>query len=423
MELLLQKIKKLVPRKVFLLLRPFYHFSLAFLGALVYGFSSRKLFVIAVTGTKGKTTTVELINSILEEAGHKTSIASTLRFKIGKDSKPNLYKMTMPGRFKLQKFFRDSIKSHSKYVIVEMTSEGAAQFRHRFIKIDALVFTNIEPEHIESHGSYEKYLGAKLEIAKQLLKSSKGKSIFVGNGDDKEVGKFLNIGMKNKRLFYLKDAGEIKKIDSGWEFSFRGKKVKTNLVGEFNIYNCLAALSLGEAVSLDVDTSIRALEKFEGVLGRAQEIKVGQKFKVVVDYAHTPKSLEAIYRAYEGRRICVLSGTGGGRDRWKRPLMGEIASSYCDSIILTDEDPYDENPMSIVEDIKRGIKNKNVLIEIDRREAIREAFREAKEGDVVLITGKGTDPYIMGPNGTKTLWSDSSVSEEELQKLGYARTP
>src|SRR3989344_3158776 len=161
MEKILRLIKKIIPKNIFKFFQPIYHYKLALLGAIFYRFPSRKIKVVAITGTKGKTTTGELVNSILEEAGFKTAIMGTLRFKIGENSKPNLHKMTLPGRFFIQKFLRRAVSAKCDWAIIEMTSEGIKQFRHKFINLDALIFLNLSPEHIESHGSYEKYVSAK----------------------------------------------------------------------------------------------------------------------------------------------------------------------------------------------------------------------------------------------------------------------
>jgi UDP-N-acetylmuramoyl-L-alanyl-D-glutamate--2,6-diaminopimelate ligase len=188
----------------------------------------------------------------------------------------------------------------------------------------------------------------------------------------------------------------------------------------FNIKNILAALTLAEAVGVPLSKVKRALERHGPIEGRAERVEKGQPFTVVVDYAHTPDSLANLYDAYRSKRIIgVLGSTGGGRDKWKRPLMGKIADERCDIAFLTNEDPYDEDPQAIINDVTRGFIKKKPLVILDRRAAIREALREAKSGDAVLITGKGTDPYIMGPGGSKEEWSDKKVVEEELEKLGY----
>jgi UDP-N-acetylmuramoyl-L-alanyl-D-glutamate--2,6-diaminopimelate ligase len=164
----------------------------------------------------------------------------------------------------------------------------------------------------------------------------------------------------------------------------------------------------------------RALEHIGPISGRAERVVMGQPYTVMVDYAHTPDSLRALFSTFTNKRIiAVMGSTGGGRDKWKRPEMGKIAEEYCDTVFLANEDPYDEDPQKIVEEISKGFTKKRPHIILDRRAAIREACREAKEGDVVLITGKGTDPYIMGPEGSKQPWSDKKVAEEELRKLGY----
>jgi len=202
---------------------------------------------------------------------------------------------------------------------------------------------------------------------------------------------------------------------------FRGEKITSRLRGLFNIYNILAAANFGKALGISILAIKRAIEKVEEIKGRAQIIPFdfaqGKKFEVVVDYAHTPDSLRAIYQAFPNKKkICILGNTGGGRDKWKRPAMGKIADEFCDKIILTDEDPYDEDPKQILAEIATGIKNHRPEIVLDRREAISRALSQARGGDLVLITGKGTDPFIMGPNNSKIPWGDEQVVREELEK-------
>lgn len=399
-------IKKIVPRSAQEKIRPLYHRSLALLGALLYRFPSRKLIVIGVTGTKGKTTTIEIINSILEEAGYKTAVISTLRFKAGDETEPNLMKMTMPGRFFIQKMLRRAVTLGCTHAVVEMTSEGAKQFRNTGIDLDALLLTNIAPEHIESHGSYENYVKAKLSIAEGLSRSQKTKRILVVNKETPEAEKFLSTPHVEKHTYTRADADRLELV--------------TPLRGDFNLTNAAGAATLGLALGIPLETIRSGIKKCTEVRGRMEFVTVPEKeipFEVVVDYAHTPDSLEAVYASFPGKRLlCVLGGTGGGRDTWKRPKMGEIADKYCSEIFVTDEDPYDEDPRAIAEAVASGIKNKSYEIEMDRRVAIQKAISKAGPGDVILITGKGTDPAIMGPDGTRTPWSDKRVAEEELTR-------
>jgi UDP-N-acetylmuramoyl-L-alanyl-D-glutamate--2,6-diaminopimelate ligase len=411
-------LKKLVPAPIFDL----YYRSFALFGAIVYRFPSKKLFVIAVTGTKGKSTTVELIRSILAEAGYTVAMASTIRFTVGAESEPNLFKMTMPGRFFLQKFLRRAVDAGATHAVIEMTSEGARQYRHKGIELDALVFTNLQPEHIESHGSFEKYAEAKLSLAKHLEESKKRPRYIVANGDDAYGPRFLDINIEVKEAFRLADAEPYNTDDASVRFVWKsGELFTVPLPGVFNLRNILAALTLSSVMGIPMKAVKRALEHQAPIAGRAERVPGTQPFLVVVDYAHTPDSLRALYEAYrkEHRIIGVLGSTGGGRDTWKRAEMGKIADEFCDIAILTNEDPYDEDPQKILNEIAKGFSRKKPHMILNRHAAIREAFREAKAGDAVLITGKGTDPYIMGPKGTKEVWSDKKVAAEELVKLGF----
>ncbi|MFC1721084.1 Mur ligase family protein [Patescibacteria group bacterium] len=404
--------------KLFRAVQPIYHYCLTLLAAIIYRFPSRKIKVIAVTGTKGKTSTIELINAILEEAGYTTALSSTLRFKVGEQTERNLYKMTMPGRFFMQWFLRRAVREKCDYAIVEMTSEGAKLFRNKFIAIDTLIFTNITPEHIESHGSYEKYLDAKLSIARSLQSSKKKHRTIIANKDDKEADKFLNIKVEEKHTYSLSDAKPYALKKDTLTMHLCGKEVTSHLSGIFNVYNILAASTLAKTQDVRDETIIRAIEKFSGIRGRMEHVNEGQDFTAVVDYAHTPESLEKVYETFgQSKLICVLGGTGGGRDTEKRQVMGGIASKHCSHIILTNEDPYDEDPEKIVLDIAEGINRPIHETVMNRREAIAKALSMADTGDSVVITGKGTDPYIMGPNGSKEKWDDAEVVREELKKV------
>jgi|SRR3989338_3734588 len=413
------------------LFRPIYHYLLALAGALWYRFPAKNIFVVAVTGTKGKTTTVEIIGAILKEDGYKVALSSTLHFEIAGAEERNLFKMTMPGRFFIQKFLRRAVNAKCDYAVIEMTSEGAQQFRHKFTALNALVFTNLAPEHIESHGSFENYLAAKLKLARALEKSHKDRKFIIANVDDPQGNTFLNANVPGKFPFSLKNTSPYLIKKEGLEFALENRKVISPLSGEFNLYNILASIMFARSQNITDEIIIKAVEKFSGLRGRVEKVtlssndpdSIKQNFSVIVDYAHTPDSLEKVYQVFQNTRlICVLGNTGGGRDTWKRPIMGQIADRYCDHIILTNEDPYDEDPRKILQEIHTAIKETACEEILDRRSAIRRALGLAKTGDTVIITGKGTDPYIMGPHGQKTPWDDATVAREELKNTLNART-
>lgn len=410
-------IKRILPNNLMDKIRPTYHYLLALTGAIIYRFPGKKIKVIAITGTKGKTSTAEILNAILEEAGYKTGLVGTLRFKIDNESVNNMYKMTLPGRFFVQKYLRKAVKAKCDYMILEVTSQAAVQFRHKFIPFNALIFTNLAPEHIESHGSYENYVKAKLSIAEAVGKSKKPNRVIVTNADDPEGAKFLNYPVDVKLTYSLKDVEPYSIAKEGLNFTWHGQHVLSPLSGIFNLSNILAAATFAESQGVTDDVIKRAVEKFSGIRGRVEKVNEGQNFTVVVDYAHTPDSLQKLYEVFQTSRIIgVLGNTGGGRDKWKRKEMATIADKYCEYVILTDEDPYDDDPMEIVQDMKKEITETTCEIIIDRRQAIAKALSLAKEGDAVLITGKGTDPYIMTKNGNKIPWSDVEVAKEELRK-------
>ena len=381
-------IKKFIPP--FLL--DWYHLSLAFLGAILYGFPAQKLKVIGVTGTNGKSTVVNLATKVLEEAGFKVASLSSIKFKIGPKEWQNSLKMTMPGRLKLQKFLRQAVIANCQYAVIEVTSEGIKQHRQRFIDFEVAVLTNLTPEHIESHGSFEKYREAKGKLFQACQK------IHIINRDDPNAEYFLQFPAKKKIIY-------------GGRTSV---KLNLKLLGEFNYYNALAALQIGLSQGIGLETGKKALEKAEGIPGR-MEVICREPYSVIVDYAHTPDALEKVYETITGRKICVLGACGGGRDKWKRPELGKIAEKYCDEIILTNEDPYDESPEKILEDIKKGAPSAQKIL--DRREAIRKALGLAKPNDTVIITGKGSEPWMCVAKGKKIPWDDREIVREEFREL------
>ncbi|MBP6924381.1 MAG: UDP-N-acetylmuramyl-tripeptide synthetase [Candidatus Pacebacteria bacterium] len=423
MDNVLHHIKKFLPTSVFHFFQPHYHFALAWWGAVKYKHPSQKITVIAITGTKGKSTTTELIAQILRGSGKKVASLSTIQFVIGDHAERNMFKMTTPGRLFVQKFLREAVDAGCTHAVLEMSSEGARQFRHKFIDFDALVFTNLSPEHIESHGSFEKYKTAKLSIAQALVDSPKRPRVIVANVDDPHGDDFLNFKIEKPIPYGLANLSLHTLHKDSVSLVLDGVTVRVPIVGLFNVYNTLAALKVAQAFGVSVETASEALRTMKPIAGRVEQFEsskdASKQVTAVVDYAHTVDSLEQLYRAFPDRpKVCVLGNTGGGRDTWKRPEMAAVAEKYCDHIILTNEDPYDENPEKIINEMVRGLSNTEKLTVImDRKEAIRKALELAPEGGYVLVSGKGTDPYIMEAHGKKTPWSDAEVVKELLAEL------
>jgi UDP-N-acetylmuramoyl-L-alanyl-D-glutamate--2,6-diaminopimelate ligase len=416
MEWLREFAQRILSQRTYRVLLAPYHFAWNFFSALYYGFPAKKLVVIGVTGTKGKSSVSEMLYSILTEAGHTVALSSTIHFAIGRETKPNLFKMTLPGRGFIHAFLHEAYGKGATHAIIEITSESTLQYRHLFLSLDALIFTNLEKEHLERHGGMQNYFLAKYEIGKALVRSSKRPRAIIANNESSYGARFLALPVEKHIPFAIGDAQNLTPRETGIKFTYGDVTFDLPHPGEFSARNALAAIKTAEFLGVPLSVSARALSTLTHIAGRAERIEAGQDFLAVVDYAHTPDSLEALYKAYGDRRkICVLGNTGGGRDSWKRPLMGQIAERYCDEVILTDEDPYNEDPLAIVSAMASGMTKKPRII-MERRQAIAEALSQARTGDVVLVTGKGTDPYIMRAHGAKEVWSDAQVVREELEK-------
>lgn len=395
-------IKNLIKKFIPSFLLNLYHLKLVFLGALFSGFpgKNKRIKIIGVTGTSGKSTTVDLISRVLEAGGYKTASLSTVRFKIGEKEEENKLKMTMPGRMRIQKFLKKAINEKCRFAVLEVSSEGIRQNRHRFIDFDCVVFTNLSLEHIESHGSFEKYRNEKLKLFKAA------KNIHVINSDDENAKYFSKTESKRKILFSIKDAKDIALKPDGSSFRVSDLDFNLNLLGEFNIYNALAAISVAKAYNIDLEKCSQALKDAKAIPGRMETI-ISEPFRTIVDYAHTPVQLENVYKTLDGQKlICVLGSCGGGRDKWKRPELGKIAEKYCSRVIVTNEDPYDEDPEIIIDAVAGNTKAEKIP---DRREAIRKAVSLAEPGDVVVITGKGSEPWMCVKNNKKIPWSDRQI--------------
>lgn len=421
LEAILGIARKIIPRPIFKFFQPIYHGGLSLLGAIFYGFPAKSLKIIGVTGTKGKSTTVLMVAKIFEEQGSPVAAIGSLGFKIKDKEWPNNLKMTMPGRFKLQKFLAQARTAGCQYVVMEVTSEGLAQNRLASIAIDCAIFTNLHREHLEAHGSFENYLRAK----QKLFRKTTNRQIL--NIEDPYFEKFANFSARKKVTYGLKWG-----LMTLSGLAQRDLFLDLKIIGDFNVYNALAALAVADSYGFDLVKAVTTLNAVQIIPGRMEviESKVeGIGFKVIIDYAHTPDSLEAVYRNLKdlfltinnqsSKMICVLGAAGGGRDKWKRPEFGKIAERYCDEIILTNEDPYDENPEEILEQISSGFsqtQNPKPKIKkiINREKAIKTAISLAKSGDVVVITGKGSENSIAIEKGKKIPWSDKEIVNKIL---------
>lgn len=464
MEKILQTIKRFIPKRLFKFVEPLYHFLLGVTANIIYRWPSDKLIVIGVTGTTGKTTTVYMIAKMLQGAGFKVGYTSTAMFGDGKNEWLNNKKMTMVGRSFTHKMLRTMIKNGCQFAVIETSSEGIVQYRHRFINYDIALITGLYPEHIEAHGSFENYKEAKGMLFAHLkdcktkyidenyivCKPKTGlqktnyrrvKKTIIANGNDEHASYFLDFWAEQKYAYRFAEESTSAIFDSSvheiiaetetqQEKTFLridGLDISVNLLGAFNRRNLLAALSAGTGSGLTTEKMKAGLESITGVPGRLERIDAGQNFTVIVDYAFEPKAVEKLYETVDAlphkRIIHILGSAGGGRDKARRPILGALAGKHADIAIVTDEDPYDEDPLRIMTEVAIGAENAGKKSELnlftvpDRREAIRKAFSLAKEGDIVLITGKGSEQAICRAHGKKEGWDDRSVAREELDAL------
>lgn len=403
-----------------------------------------KIKVIGVTGTKGKTTVCNMIASVLDSCGIKNSMETTINTKIGDKVVPHKTKdrwVTTPPSKVVQKFLKDSVEAECEYAILEVTSQAIDQNRIHSIDFDVLVFTNISHEHMEYHKTKENYLNTKLKLFKDNPKAK-----FVINADDKESEKFTKESSAETLIYSVKkpvDHGVVaRKILSSPDSTIftavhdNGQiTINLKMPGIFNVANALAAFGVGLTLDQDPEKLKKGLESVEGVRGRMEPIIVSKKqnFSVIVDYAHNADSLKNVYETIkdslekrEGRMIAVLGATGR-RDKTKRPIMGALAGRYADLVIFTDEDPYDEDPISIMEQVAEGIfrggkknqwrLNRNYWKVLNREQAIKKALKEAKKGDVVIITGKGAEEVMAVGEHEFIPFSDRKIVKEELTRM------
>lgn len=438
---MLYRLKTLVPEPLVAI----YHRVLAHVSAITYRHPSKELIVIGVTGTNGKTTTSFYLARALEASGFGAGCTTTALMKIGKKEWINETKMTMPGRFFLQKMMRDMIEAGCRYAVIETSSQGLAQGRHLSIAYDIGVFTNLTPEHIEAHGGFENYKKAKRALFEHVghrpMKHFDGKGVskgivlnadsahgeYYGGAQGVEVKKWY--GIENHRGLY---ADEVALDAAGSRFVLRDADdaalnipVRLNQPGDYNISNALAALATCKLLGVDLKAAAKKLEDVTNVPGRFERIDEGQPWTAIVDYAPEPESFRQLYRALEStsrkRTIHVLGSCGGGRDVVRRPILGQLAAMNADIVIVTNEDPYDDHPREIMEQVATGareagkIDGEDLFLIEDRKEAIYKAMAMAEPNDLVVMTGKGCEPWICINDGKKLPWDEAGTAREAIK--------
>jgi UDP-N-acetylmuramoyl-L-alanyl-D-glutamate--2,6-diaminopimelate ligase len=447
-----------------------YHKILAKTAALLYGYPSRELVVIGVTGTNGKTTVAYLIAKALEADGSKTGCTTTALFKVADREWLNDSKMTMLGRFRLQRILRQMVQASCRYAVIETSSQGIVQHRHENIAYDVGVFTNLTPEHIEAHGGFENYKKAKIKLFEHIAglppKMIDGQRIpraAVLNKDDGYASDFAVPGLTTV-VWYGVDqsadmqATDVKETGGGVSFQLvipdliRNPEIKSDgsptsalnllgddeflvklqLMGKVNVYNALAALAVSKVCGQDLAAAARKISEVKAMPGRFERLDEGQPWTVVVDYAPEPESLAKAYETVRvlqtNRLIHVLGSCGGGRDAARRPVLGRMAGENADVVIVTNEDPYDDEPMSIIDQVAEGARERgkrddvDLFRVLDREQAIGLAMRQAAPGDLVLLTGKGSEQRICVAGGRKIPWDEREAARRAIRQVVAERT-
>ncbi len=400
-----------------------YHLPLAILANMALGFPSHGLTVIGVTGTNGKTTTAKLIAAILAASGKKTAYATTIEYGIGEKHWVNASKFTTASAWQLQKFLSEAKKAGCTHVVLETSSHSLDQFRTWGIPYTVAVMTNVTREHLDYHQTIEAYRSAKRKLFD-------GVRTAIVNADMENPEEYFISESGTTITYSTKDpkadivASEIELDLSGTRFLALGVSFRLRLPGLFNVENALAAIATGRSIGIDTETMQRALGSVSGVPGRMESITNDRQIDILIDYAVTPDSFEKLYQAVKpmqipGTKIIHVFGACGERDRGKRPILGRIASENADIIILTNEDPYHEDPERIIDEIEGGVtkkKGETYFRIFDRREAIMQALTLADTGDIVLITGKGAEE-TMAIGDARIPWQERVVIKDVLDEL------
>ncbi len=400
-----KKIRKLVPNQAVNLLK---HLPTAVIANLIYGFPSRKMKFIGVTGTDGKTTTTNMIYRILKDAGFNVAMVSTINAEIGGKKIETGFHVTNPDPFMLQELITEANRNNTEIFVLEVTSHGLDQYRDWGINFEVGVITNITHEHLDYHHTFKNYFNAKA----RLIKSS---HFAILNRDEKHFEELSALAKGKVITFGMTD-------DSDFNPEAVDLKLKTD--AKYYRYNAFAALAASSVFGADKDKALKTLAGFAGLEGRMEEVINDLGLKIVVDFAHTPNALENVLEALQEKndgKLITVFGSAGARDEEKRPLMGSIAAQNSDIAIITAEDPRGELEKinaAILEGAEKagGVLGKNLFVENDRQTAIKIAISLAKKGDTVGIFGKGHEKTMALDGKNETLWSDIDAVRKVLDE-------
>lgn len=425
-------VKKLIPKRAFRRVEPYGHLAEAVIAQNKAGFPARKLNVIGVTGTDGKTTTCLLIATMLRHAGHKVAYITTasVDYGDGKGEQSNPTQLTTGSASQLSKLIAQIRDNGVEWLVLEVSSHALQQRRVWGIPFTLVVMTNMSPEHLDYHGTFENYRIAKQRLFKLANTNKHGLKTGIINADDK-TAKFFNHEIQTAITYGIKKgnvrAANIKSSLMGNSFTVNidgdEYKVHSSLIGDFNVYNVLATVAVGRIVGLSPKKIEQGIASLKYVTGRMMPIDEGQKFKVFIDYAVTPSALENVLSTVRNLAdkgmLHIVFGATGDRDKTKRPKMGEVTSELADKVYLTDDETYTEDAKAIRDAVYSGIKRPyrhKVMVIDDRKTAIKTALDLAKKGDVVIIAGIGHQTS-RNMGGKKEKWSDIEITKKLLKTI------
>lgn len=391
-------------------IKNYYHFAQAIIATIYFGFPSKKLTVIGITGTDGKTTTVSMLYHILKSNGKNVSSISSINAFIGGQTYDTGFHVTTPSPWHIQKYLKVAADKKSKYLILEATSHGLDQNRLAFVKFKVAAITNIAHEHLDYHKDKISYLKSKARLFKNVDYSVLNKDDLGFNSLKKEAtGNILTYSLKKEADFNLKKY-----------------PIKLEILGSYNLRNALAACACATVIGISKQKILKALSTYKGIPGRLQKVDLGQSFTLYIDFAHTPQALEEVLTALKPKtdststKVIAVFGAAGERDKLKRPMMGKIAARLADVSILTAEDPRSENVDDICQEIAKGFKkmnkkqDKDYYIIVDRKKAIEFAINLAQKNYVVGLFGKGHEKSMT--YGKKdTPWDEFKTAENTVR--------